>query len=366
MVGMDVKPKADKRRITFKDVAQELGVAVSTVSNAYNRPKQLSPALRDKVFETAKALGYSGPNPAARGLRRGETGVVGLVYPDRLSYAFTDPAAALFIQGVAFEAERAGLSLLLIGAYTLAEGVSPVGRANVDGFIVYAFAEGDPLFAEVLARALPLVLVDDANIAERPAVLVDDEAGAAAAAEHLLGLGHRRLGIAALELGTDAKGELVGSQRQTRASYRPTKERLRGYRKAAEAAGLEWERDVLVYESFENSLAEGFRAAETLLAQSPRPTGILAMSDQLALGVLRYAREAGIRVPEELSVVGYDDALLVQGTPALSTVHQPHVEKGRHAARGLIALLRNEEAASVTLGTKLVVRETTARPDVGG
>lgn len=354
---------SDKRRITFKDIAQELGVAVSTVSNAYNRPSQLSPALRERVFETAKRLGYSGPNPAARGLRRGETGVIGLVYPDRLSYAFTDPAAALFIQGVAQEVEARGLSLLLIGAFTLAKGVSPVGNANVDGFIVYAFPEGDPLFAEMLARALPSVLVDDADIAGLPTVLVDDEAGAREAAKHLLELGHRHLGVVSLELDPESKGELVGSERQIQASYRPTRMRLSGYRKAVAAAGLEWQRDALVYESFENSVAEGFRAAQTLLAQSPRPTGILAMSDQLALGVLEYAKAQGVRVPEDLSVVGYDDALLVQGTPALTTVHQPHVEKGRHAARSLIALLAGEEAESVTLETKLIVRDSTRKPN---
>jgi DNA-binding LacI/PurR family transcriptional regulator len=360
---MNVKPAQGKGRITFKDIAQELGVAVSTVSNAYNRPSQLSPTLREKVFETAKRLGYSGPNPAARGLRRGETGVIGLVYPDRLSYAFTDPAEALFIQGVAQEVEQRGLSLLLIGAYSLVQGVSPVALANVDGFVVHCFAENDPLFAEVLARDLPSVLVDDVEASGWPTVEVNDEAGAERAAEHLLELGHKRLGIVSLELDTHAQGALIGSARQEEATYRPTRARLRGYKKAAEQAGLEWNQDALVYESFENTQAEGFNAAATLLVQSPRPTGILAMSDQLALGVLNYAKEHGIRVPEDLSVIGYDDALLFQGTPALTTVRQPHIEKGRQAARSLLELLQGGKATSVTLETELIVRDSTGHPN---
>ena len=146
------------------------------------------------------------------------------------------------------------------------------------------------------------------------------------------------------------------------ASYRPTRARLEGYRRAAEAAGLKWDRDVLVYESFEDTPSAGIKAAAALLSQSPHPTAILAMSDQLALGVLGYARAQGIRVPDELSVVGYDDALPVQGVPALTTVRQPHVEKGRRAALGLIALLQREEARSVILSTELVVRESAAAP----
>ncbi len=357
---MTVKARDDKQRVTFKDIARELGVAVSTVSNAYNRPSQLSPALRDKVLETAKRLGYSGPNPAARGLRRGETGVVGLVYPDRLSYAFTDPAEALFLQGVTRELEGRGLSLLLIGTYSLSKSVSPVARANVDGFIVHSFAENDTLFAEVLTRNLPSVLVDNTGVAGLPVVEIDDEGGAESAAQHLLALGHRHVGVLSLELDPAAKGELVPEARQAQAAYRPTRERLKGYRGAIESAGIDWH-DVPVYESLENSQAEGARGAAALLAQMPRPTAILAMSDQLALGVLDHAKAQHIRVPEELSVIGYDDSLPFRGTPSLTTVHQPHTEKGQHAARSLFARLQGKEVGPVTLATHLVMRDSTTK-----
>lgn len=364
---MEVKPDA-KSRVTFKDIAHELGVAVSTVSNAYNRPKQLSPALREKVFATAKRLGYAGPNPAASGLRRGTTGVIGVAYSFPLAYVFTDPVAAIFIQGVAQEAEGAGLSLLLISGYSATPSqdvlnVTPASRASVDGFIVHAFADGDPLLEEILGRKLPTVLVDNPDVGGLPYVAVADEQGARAAATHVLELGHRRLGVVSLELDLHSKGGIINLERQERAAYRTTRARLQGYRAAVHAVGLSWEDDVVVYESFDNTPEEGRKAAASLLEQATPPSAILTMSDQLALGVLEYASEKKIRVPSELSVVGYDDALSGQREPFLTTVHQPHVEKGRHAARLLIAQLRGQPVESVTLPTHLVVRRSTAEAE---
>src|SRR3712207_5843227 len=114
MRAVDFKPKSGGRSATLKEVAAELGVAPSTVSNAYNRPDQLSKALRERVFETARRLGYPGPDPLARGLRRRRAGAVGVLYDNRLSYAFADPAEVLFRQGVSTVTEKEGLGLLLL------------------------------------------------------------------------------------------------------------------------------------------------------------------------------------------------------------------------------------------------------------
>lgn len=367
MAGVNVKPKARKSRITLKDIADELGVAPSTVSNAYNRPDQLSSDLRAKILETAERLGYVGPDPTARSLRRGMTDTVGVVYPSQLSYAFTDPVAALFIQGIAFEVEREGYGLLLVGTPDTCRAqertAAPAATVNADGFIIHCFAEDDPLFQATLARRLPTVVVDNLTVEGLPYVTVDDEGGARAAAEHLLALGHRRLGIISLELSLEVVGGIVDASRQAQAAYGPSRARLRGYRKAAEAAGLAWEEDVSVYECTDNTLAEGEQAAAALLAREPRPSGILAMSDQLALGALGFARARGITVPAELSVVGFDDILgAAQARPALTTVHQPHVEKGRQAGRLLIAQLKGQAAPeSVVLPTRLVVRQSSAQ-----
>lgn len=378
---MDVKPA----RVTLKAIAEDLGVAPSTVSNAYNRPDQLSPALRTQILERAKALGYAGPDPMAASLRRGKTGAIGVVYPNPLSYTLRDPIAASFIQGVAGEAERAGYALLLVGgAFTedktgrdvleirgqQKRETSLAAKANVDGFVLYNFPVGDPLLEVALERNLPTVLVDnpdvnsdtDLNVDPLPSITVDDEAGAHAAAEHLLGLGHKRLGVISLELDLFAEGRLINLERQKQAAYRPTKTRLEGYVAAVREARLPWE-EVLVYETENNSVKQGREAAAALLEQplEQRPTALLAMSDQLALGALAFAAQRGIRVPEDLSIVGYDDsALAAQATPPLTTVRQPYVEKGRVAGEMLLAKLRGETPASRRLGTELVVRGSSA------
>lgn len=352
---------APAKRVTIKDVAAALGVAPSTVSNAYNRPDQLSAELRERVLATAEEMGYRGPDPAARSLRRGVSNVIGVVYPSELSYAFTDPAAALFIEGIAREAESAGYALMLIGTPPRDdEALEPVRTANVDGLIVHCFADGDPSFEVAMARGLPMVMVDNTGVVGVPHVAIDDEGGARLAAAHLLERGHQRLAVVSLDLALDAERGVANAERVANASYAAVRARLAGYRAAVEAAGLDWQRDVVVYETPDNVPREGALAAAELLELRPRPTGVLAMSDQLAFGVLAHLQEAGVDVPNEVAVVGFDDLAAARlTTPPLTTVHQPTVEKGRQAGRVLLAQLRGEEApSSVVLPTHLVVRES--------
>lgn len=353
------------RRATLKEVAAAVGVSPATVSNAYNRPDQLSPELRERVFEAARRLGYPGPDPTARGLRRGWAGAIGVLYADRLSYAFADPAAVLFFEGVSMAAEEAGLGLLLVpGSVSGRRDPEAVRGAAVDGFVVYCMAEGDRMMGAVRERRLPAVLVDDppeVPVEDLPSVGVDDEGGARAAAEHLAGFGHRRFGVVTFELSPDPPGGLADLDRQSRISFRSTRLRFDGYRAAVEAAGVPWE-EVPVYECPENVPEEGKRAAEVLLGMEPRPTAILATSDQIAFGVLEAARELGVSVPGDLSVVGYDDVPeAARANPPLTTVNQPHAEKGLLAGRLLVARLRGEEPPIPDLlPTRLVVRGSTA------
>ena len=149
------RPRA-KAKPTLRDVAQALGVSVATVSNAYNRPDQLSAELRDRILTTARDMGYPGPNPLARSLRRGKTGVIALVYDAPLEYAFADPAASLFLGSLAATIQTQGLNLLLLAC---PDSTQPVQTASVDGFIVYCAAEGSPLLRAVrlgLRRLLTL------------------------------------------------------------------------------------------------------------------------------------------------------------------------------------------------------------------
>ncbi|WP_353543946.1 LacI family DNA-binding transcriptional regulator [Deinococcus xinjiangensis] len=349
--------KRTEGRMTLRDLARSLGVSVATVSNAYNRPDQLSAELRERILQSARELGYQGPDPLARSLRRGRTGVIGVVYDAPLEYAFADPAAALFLGSVAHAIQGQGLNLLLLAS----PEAQPVKTASVDGLIVYCAAEGSELMAAVLERALPTVLVDRAGVAGAAQVGIDDGGGARQAAEHLLALGHRQLGVICLELGPERRGGPVTPEREAATHYRTTAERLRAYREAAADAGAQ----LYVMETEQNTPAEGEKRAAELLAQHPEITGLLCMSDVLAQGALRAAAQLGRSVPDSLSVVGYDD-LPSSSALNLTTVWQPTADKGRHVGEAMLGLLAGEKAheppAQVTLPTRLIVRGSTSRP----
>jgi DNA-binding LacI/PurR family transcriptional regulator len=355
-------------KITLKALAKRLGVATSTVSNAYNRPDQLSEALRTKILETAKQLGYAGPDPMAANLRRGKAGAIGVVYPHPLSYTFTDPVAALFFQGIAEEAERSGYGLLLVGgSEDQTEAASLVAKATVDGFVIQNFTKEDTMLGVVLGRKLPIVLVESQIGEGFSYVTVNDEEGANIAAQHLLSLRHLRFGIIALELSNQTNEGIIDEKRQGEAVHPPSKNRLKGYRRAIEAAGLSWQKNVVVYETSDNTPDDGYRATAALVSHALRPTALLVMSDQLALGALRYANDKGLEVPKGLSIVGFDDApMAAQTTPALTTVRQPYIEKGRLAGQLLITQLEKDVMPeSVVLPTELIVRGSSGKANPG-
>ena len=353
-----------RRRVTIVDIAAELGVTPTTVSNAFNRPDQLSPALRERVLATAARLGYRGPEAAARSLRRGRLPTLGVLYADRLVNAFADAAFVLFLEGLARAAEEADLALTLIpGLARGAREPAAVGAAVVDGFVVYSMADDDPLVAAALARRLPLVVADSPRLSGVPHVGIDDRGAARAAAAHLLGLGHRRIAVVAGELLLDRRPGPSDPARQAAATFGVNRDRLGGYAVAVAAAGLDWTA-VPVEEVTEGLEREARAAAARLFALRPRPTALLVMSDRMALDVLEAAREAGFAVPGDLSVVGFDDIpAAARATPPLTTVRQPHVEKGLAAGRLLIAQLEGRGADDpVRLPTELIVRGSTGPP----
>ncbi len=342
-------------------VAEELGVSPMTVSNAYNHPERLSAALRERVFETARRLGYAGPDPLGRGLRRGRAGALGVIYDNLLSYAFEDAAAVSFLRGLSAAAEEEGLGLTLVPGSPKGErDASAISGVLVDGFVAYSIAEGDPVLGAALEWGLPVVIVDQSEVEGVPFVGIDDEAAARRLAEHLLSLGHERFGVVSFSLSPDGYAGIADRNRQKAAAYPVSMSRLRGYAAALEAAELSWE-EVPVYECLTSSKALGREAAYALLSREPRPTAVLATSDALALGVVEAARELGLRAPGDLSVVGFDDVPeAATSTPPLTTVHQDHAEKGRLAGRLLVAQFREEETQERNLlPARLVVRGST-------
>ncbi|MER6950751.1 LacI family DNA-binding transcriptional regulator [Nonomuraea sp. NPDC000554] len=347
-------------KVTLQTIADRLGVSRATVSYAFSRPDQVSEGLRQRVMEVAEELGYAGPNPTARSLRLGRAGALGLLFSETLPYAFADPYAIGFFQGLATAAEDAGVGLLILPMPHGDRRTEPVRDAVVDAFCVVSLPDGHPALAEVLGRKLPVVIVDEPYVPGHPFLGIDEPAAGAEAARHVLELGHRRVGVAMVGLHDDGYSGWCDLERQRRVAFEAMRARLGGYRAACEEAGVDWG-GVPFFEVPRNSRESGRKAGHALLAVDPRPTAILTNTDVLALGVLDAAADLGLDVPRELSVVGFSDSGAEEA--GLTTIRQPKREMGQAAGRILLSGGRAAPERQL-LPHRLVVRRSTAPPPV--
>ena len=333
-------------RVTIADVASAAGVSKTAVSFAFNNPERLGQATLERVLGVAQDLGYA-PHPAARALSMRRSGTIGVLIPQRLSTVFANPFLGELIQGLGELCEEHDLTLLLVPPLDGSlEGA--IRQASVDGFISLGLSPDDRALGVLDRIGIPTVLIDSEGSSAHPAVNVDDQGGAEAAARHLLELGHRQLAI------------IVLPPARTQTHSTPTAaRRLAGYLAAITAAGAPEPHSVVAGVS----VAAGAHAFEALPRGRLRPTGVLAMSDMGAIGVVIAAQEAGLRVPDDISVVGFDDVPASAWTnPPLTTVRQPIVEKGRLAARLLIQRMKGRPVTSpAPLSTSLIVRNSTSR-----
>ncbi|WP_454561638.1 LacI family DNA-binding transcriptional regulator [Mycobacterium haemophilum] len=327
-----------RRRATLASLAAELKVSRTTISNAFNRPDQLSADLRERVLATAKRLGYAGPDPVARSLRTRKAGAVGLVMAEPLTYFFSDPAARDFVAGVAQSCEELGQGLLLVAVgpgRSLQDGTAGVLAAGVDGFVVYSVCDGDPYLQVVLQRRLPVVVVDQPKgLSGVSRVGIDDRAAMRELADYVLGLGHREIGLLTMRLGRDRRQDLVDADRLQSPTFDVQRERIIGVWEAMTAAGVAPD-SLTVVESYEHLPTSGGAAAKVALQANPRITALMCTADILALSAMDYLRAHGIYVPGQMSVTGFD------GVPeaisrGLTTVAQPSLQKGRRAGELLL------------------------------
>lgn len=346
---------------TLQTVADRVGVSRSTVSNAYSRPDQLSPELRERIFQAARELGYSGPNPTARSLRSGRAGAIGVLFTTALSVAFTDPYAVQFLRGLAEVAEDNRTGLLLVPLRDDDEGaLEAVRNASVDGFVVYCVPGWYKAMEAAWARGIPVVNSDHLGSLY---VGIDEVASTRAAGEHLMRLGHRRVAIVADYISPDRHtGEVHVPSVEALGSY-VSRERLTGYRDAFAAAGLDWS-EVITISAAGNSREHGAAAAAHALDRSPRPTAVVATTDLLALGVLDALAARDLRPGRDVSVIGFDD--IPEAAQAhMTTVRQPALERGRIAGRLLLDPPDDPDARRVILPTELVVRASTGPAPTG-
>jgi DNA-binding LacI/PurR family transcriptional regulator len=347
--------RGSRRPATLASLAAELGISRTTVSNAYNRPDQLSPELRRRVLEAARRLGYPGPDPMARSLRTRQTGAIGLIFTEALSFAFRDPAAVGFLEGLGLACEERGAGLLLVPALPGSGDPQAVNRAAVDGFVVYSMPDDDPYVSAVLGRPVPAVIVDEpVGIDGVDWVGLDDRAASEEVGRHLAALGHRHVGVICARLDHDRNDGPAAPERRRGSRYAVERLRLAGL-----LGALSGDPDAIpVEERFDNSPAAGRSAAAALLDRHPELTAIACTTDVFALATLEVARSRGLRVPEDLSVTGFDDVPSA-GALGLTTVRQPMLEKGRVAGRLLLDEGDRPAARSVTLPTELIVRAST-------
>jgi DNA-binding LacI/PurR family transcriptional regulator len=328
---------------TLEAVALAAGVSRATVSRVVNGSSRVTPETRKVVEKAIHRLGYV-PNRAARSLVTRRTDSVGLVIPEPTTRLFGDPFFPRLIRGInAVLAEADHILVLLTpqSAHDEERLGSYLVSGHLDGAMLVSLHGADPLPALLVERGIPVV------VGGRPTrgiavdvVDVDNVQGALQAVRHLIALGRRRI--------LTVTGPL---------DMAPAQDRLAGYRTALEGAGIDHDPTLELAGDFEQTAARD--AVERFIAAGGRFDALFAASDAMALGAMSAIRRAGLRVPEDVAVVGYDDsALALSSDPPLSSVRQPIEEMGREMARALLAQLgaSRQVARSVVLATELVVR----------
>jgi LacI family transcriptional regulator len=329
--------------VTIAAIAAEAGVSVPTVSRVLNGRSDVAPHTRERVEQLLRDHGYR-----RRGVRLTTAArLIDLVFHD-----LDSPWAVEIIRGVEDAARAEGVGTVVTAVHRRASDTRSwldhlAGRSS-DGAILVTTDVDPGLHAELRRLHVPAVAIDPAGVPalDVPTIGATNWSGGLSATEHLIGLGHRRIGY------------LTGAS-----TLLSSRARLDGHRAALDAAGLGVDPDLVVAGDFSHE--SGFRGAGVLLARPEPPTAVVAGNDQMALGVYEAVRQRGLRVPEDVSVVGFDDLPNARwSSPPLTTVYQPLAEMGALAARTVLRLVRGEhlEVPRLELATRLVVRESTAPP----
>jgi LacI family transcriptional regulator len=328
-------------RTTLADIAAEVGVSLPTVSKVVNGRPDVAPATRAKVERLLDEWHYSRSGPR----RQRRSGLIDLVFN-----GLDSPWAVEIIRGAEEwgNAHQTGVAVSSVrhGNARPASWTSALASHDTDGVILVMTGVTRPQLEQLRSGGIPLVVVDPVNLPdpELPSVGATNWAGGLSATEHLVALGHRRIGT-------------IGGP----ADYLCSRARIDGYRSALDKAGIGFDPALVRHGDFQHE--GGFSSGGGLLDMADPPTAIFAGSDQQALGVYEAARQRALRIPQDLSVVGFDDLPLARWvSPPLTTVRQPLAEMGRAAAQILGELIEGTSPRSrrVELSTELIVRESTA------
>ena len=343
------------RKLTLKDVAERLSVSTATISNAFNRPDQLSAELRDKILSECEAMGYFGPNAAARSLRTGRTGIVGIVLSDRLSYSVSDPVASQFLKGMAEVFDAHEYNMLLLSSNPLEQDAQSRMQASmVDGFIVYGHKPQQCANAPWLLPNKNIITVDG-FIAGCTSVNVENYKGARDITAHALRHSPEKIAILGLALIDSNRVCRIQKDELFDEAASISIQRLHGYFDALNENGYGVSPEN-IWNIPENTHKAAYQAAREALMTLNRPQLLLCMSDRIAIAAVQVALQMGLRVPEDLQVVGFDGIPESANLhPSITTVHQQSETKGKIAAELFLGL---REAKDVVLETEIVIRES--------
>ena len=331
----------DNGAATIFDVARLAGVSASTVSRVVNRYPHIKQATRDRVEAAMLELGYVA-NLQARALAGGRSQLIGMLLYDLESSYHNQ-----IVRGLDAELSASDYDVMLCTTHQRtgreASYVAQLSSGVVDGLVVILPADLSRYVEQLKARDFPFVLIDYDDDPRYNVVKVDNEHGAAQAVDHLVELGHRRIGL------------ITGNLEHASA-----RERRAGYQDAMRRHGLDDESFIAVSDFME---ATAYDAMQQLLARDEPPTAVFTSADVPAFGAIEAIRDTGLDVPGDISVVGFDDIPEAAMT-GLTTIRQPMSEMGCHAARIILDALKGEveEPQLVVLPTELVVRDTTAAP----
>ncbi|MEN0129912.1 MAG: LacI family DNA-binding transcriptional regulator [Brevundimonas sp.] len=344
-------------RPTLADVAAAASVSVSTASLAFSGAGPIAAATRQRVHEAAAELGYAGPNPLGRQLRSGRSGIVGVVIGDALRRAFRDPVSTQVLDGLVSTLGPLDLGVLLIPSLDdpASPGVDPLlESAAMDvAVVMWGGGEDEPLLATLRRRGIPTVLVEGKVLPDVSAVGIDDRGGIAQATRHLLDLGHTRIACVTLPMDRDRGEGLVSPETLAGHMWEITRRRLEGVTDAGVVPVAVWQTPASLVE-------HGATAGHALLSAPDRPTAVVCQSDLLASGVVLAARELGLRVPQDVSVAGFDGIELPWlGADVLTTVVQPLTEKGVAVGHLVEDILAGEGPVHRELPVSLRIGTTT-------
>jgi DNA-binding LacI/PurR family transcriptional regulator len=343
------------RRATISDVAREAGVSPSTASVVFSGNTPTSETTRARVLAAAEKLGYTGPDPRAASLRRGRSGIVGVVFDQHLGTAFLDPVTTHMMDGLADGVSRLGAALLLLRDDGVTVSEPSLHTAPIDAAVLIGCS---PRMADSLeivrGRGIPVVVIEGDAGAGIPRVLLDNVEAQRQAAQHLADLGHPDVVIVTLPVGVERRRGWIADDTVVRVDI--TLDRLAGVRQVFP--------DAPALAAANSSIDEGAIAGRTIFADpSHRPTAVIAQSDLLAAGVIRAAEEAGLRVPHDVSVTGFDGVVVDGLAPhVLTTLVQPATAKGRAAGEAVAAMLEGSTPAGLDLTCTFRVGTTTAAP----